>query len=198
MKKQRKIFVTGIMVAAILFGSIGISAYSGHDADVIDKTVHKYAPVGASVGIIEHGEIKEIRNYGYANKHEKKKVTDETRFKIASISKTVTAYGIIQLVEQGKLDLDAPGSDEYGYSNPLPTIDEVLKMHDVRLMRKPGEKFEYSEFADYGIFQLVIEEGTGMSFEEYMEKEIFELLGMDQTDYANETNAKVELAIPYA
>ena len=231
MKKQRKIFVTGIMVAAILFGSIGISAYSGHDADVIDKTVHKYAPVGASVAIIEHGEIKEIRNYGYANRHEKKKVTDETRFKIASISKTVTAYGIMQLVEQGKLDLDAPvnayltkwkipeseygedrvtlrmllshtagvtGSNEYGYSNPLPTIDEALKMHDVRLKRKPGEKFEYSEFTDYGICQLVIEEVTGMPFEEYMEKEIFDPLGMNQTDYANETNAKGELAIPYA
>ena len=103
------------MVAAILFGSIGINVYRGHNADVVDKTVHKYAPVGASVAIIEHGEIKELRNYGYANKNEKKKVTDETRFKIASISKTVTAYGI---------------------------------------------------------FQLVIEEGTGMSFEEYMETEI--------------------------
>lgn len=221
----------GSIVAFLVAGAVLVGNFCGNRQDEIDRTVHKYAPTGASVAIIEQGKIKEIRNYGYADKEEKKPVTDETRFKIASVSKTVTSYAVMQLVEQGKLDLDVPvnqyltkwkipqseygenkvtlrmllshtagltGSNEYGYGEPLPSIDEALSMRDVKLKREPGTQFEYSEFTGHGICQLVIEEVTGMSFEEYMVTQVFEPLGMYQTDYANHTNEKGELAVPYA
>lgn len=231
MKKGSKYFIMGSIVAFLVAGAVLVGNFCGNRQDEIDRTVHKYAPTGASVAIIEQGKIKEIRNYGYADKEEKKPVTDETRFKIASVSKTVTSYAVMQLVEQGKLDLDVPvnqyltkwkipqseygenkvtlrmllshtagltGSNEYGYGEPLPSIDEALRIHDVKLKREPGTQFEYSEFTGHGICQLVIEEVTGMSFEEYMVTQVFEPLGMYQTDYANHTNEKGELAVPYA
>ncbi len=231
MKKERKYYIIGSIVTFLVAGAVLVGIFCGNRQDEIDRTVHKYAPTGASIAIIEQGKIKEIRNYGYADKEEKKLVTDETRFKIASVSKTVTSYAVMQLVEQGKLDLDAPvnqyltkwkipqseygenkvtlrtllshtagltGSNEYGYTEPLPSIDEALSMHDVKLKREPGTLFEYSEFTGHGICQLVIEEVTGMSFEEYMVTQVFEPLGMYQTDYANHTNEKGELAVPYA
>ena len=231
MKKGSKYFIMGSIVAFLVAGAVLVGNFCGNKQDEIDRTVHKYAPTGASVAIIEQGKIKEIRNYGYADKEEKKPVTDETRFKIASVSKTVTSYAVMQLVEQGKLDLDVPvnqyltkwkipqseygenkvtlrmllshtagltGSNEYGYGEPLPSIDEALRIHDVKLKREPGTQFEYSEFTGHGICQLVIEEVTGMSFEEYMVTQVFEPLGMYQTDYANHTNEKGELAVPYA
>ena len=49
-----------------------------------------------------------FENFGYANKKEKTKVTEDTKFKIASISKTVTSYAVMQLVDHGILDLDTP------------------------------------------------------------------------------------------
>ena len=228
---KRVILSVLCMVVFIMAGVLAFEKYQEAPRDEIDKTMQKYAPTGASIAIIEHGEIKEIRNYGYADKEAKKPVTDQTRFKIASVSKTVTAYGVMQLVEQGKLDLDVSvnqyltrwkipesaygednvtlrmllahtagltGSDEYGYTEPLPGIDEALRIKDVKLKREPGTQFEYSEFTGYGICQLVIEEVTGMPFEEYMVTQIFEPLGMAYTDYANESNEKGELAIPYA
>lgn len=231
MKKERKYYIIGSIVTFLVAGVVLVGTFCGNRQDEIDRTVHKYAPTGASIAIIEQGKIKEIRNYGYADKEEKKEVTDEIRFKIASVSKTVTSYAVMQLVEQGKLDLDAPvnqyltrwkipqseygenrvtlrmllshtagmtGSNEYGYTEPLPGIDEALSMHDVKLKREPGTLFEYSEFTGHGICQLVIEEVTGMSFEEYMVTQVFEPLGMYQTDYANHSNEKGELAVPYA
>lgn len=231
MKRGFKYLFAATIVTLLVVSTIVLRSHREKWCDKIDQTVEKYAPMGASIAIIEHGEIKEIRNYGYADKKEKKLVTDQTRFKIASISKTVTTYAVMQLVEEGKLDLDAPvnqyltkwkipeseygenevtlrmllshtagltGSDEYGYSEPLPTIDEALKMRDVRLKRKPGAQFEYSEFVGHGICQLVIEEVTGMQFEKYMVTQVFEPMGMNHTDYANQSNEKGELAIPYA
>lgn len=199
MKKEMK-YLCIVMITMLL--AVGVTRCNrGNSQDEIDNTVQKYAPTGASIALIEHGEIKEIRNYGYADKEEKELVTDRTRFKIASVSKTVTSYAVMQLVEQGKLNLDIPvnqyltrwkipeseygenkvtlrmllshtagltGSNEYGYADPLPSIDEALSIHDVKLKREPGIQFEYSEFVGHGICQLVIEEVTGMKFEEYM------------------------------
>lgn len=229
MKKEMKYLCIVMITMLLAVGVVGCSR--GNSQDELDKTVQKYAPTGASIALIEHGEIKEIRNYGYADKEEKELVTDQTRFKIASVSKTVTSYAVMQLVEQGKLDLDIPvnqyltrwkipeseygenkvtlrmllshtagltGSNEYGYAEALPSIDEALSIHDVKLKREPGIQFEYSEFVGHGICQLVIEEITGMKFEEYMVTQVFEPLGMYHTDYANQSNDKGELAVSYA
>lgn len=231
MRKEIKCLCVVMIVMLFAVGIVALGYNKGNNQDKIDRTVQKYAPTGASIAIIEHGEIKEIRNYGYADKEEMKLVTDQTRFKIASISKTVTSYAVMQLVEQGKLNLDVPvnqyltrwkipeseygenkvtlrmllshtagltGSNEYGYAEPLPSVDEALSIHDVKLKRKPGIQFEYSEFVGHGICQLVIEEVTGMRFEEYMVTQVFEPLGMNQTDYANQSNEKGNLAVPYA
>ncbi len=49
-----------------------------------------------------------IRGYGWADQEAARPVTPETVFGVASISKPVTAWGVMKLVEAGKLDLDAP------------------------------------------------------------------------------------------
>ena len=88
MKKEMKYLCVVIITMLLAVGVAGCNR--GNSQDELDKTVQKYAPTGASIALIEHGEIKEIRNYGYADKEEKELVTDQTRFKIASVSKTVT------------------------------------------------------------------------------------------------------------
>lgn len=227
--KNKRILIASMAIVILIAVILG-RAVSMKNKDYIDRLINKYKPVGAAVAIIKDGQISEIRNYGYADLDNKRPVDDETQFKIASISKTVTSYAVMQLVDEGKLDLDEPvntylkkwkvpessfdeskvtlrtlmshtsgltGSDENGYSYPLPTIDEALKHRGIKLKREPGQVFEYSEFTGLGVCQLVVEEVTGEKFEEYMINNVFKRLNMNHTDYSNDNKGK-DFAVPYA
>ncbi len=226
--KQRNVKKIIIIILLLSGLAVGIFASVRNSGDFVDKSIRKYTPQGAAVILIQNGQIAAVKNYGYADKKSKVEVSENTKFKIASISKTVTAYAIMQLVDDGTLDLDTPvnkylsswkipengydveevtlrtlmshtsgisGSDENGYKEPLPTVEQALKERNIQLKRNPGEQFEYSEFSGFGICQLVIEDVTGIKFEEYMKQNVFERLGMYGTDYANKAKG---LAIPYA
>lgn len=63
--------------------------------------------IGAAVTIVKDGETLVQRGYGFANLEEMSEVDpQETVFRIASVSKTFTAVAVMQLAEQGKLDLE--------------------------------------------------------------------------------------------
>lgn len=76
----------------------------------IDETIHKfmkqYRIPGLSIAIAKGGKFVLAKGYGYANKEEQVKVSIHHRFRIASVSKPITAVAIMQLVENGKLSLD--------------------------------------------------------------------------------------------
>ena len=62
--------------------------------------------VGGMLIIAKDGEIVFEQCYGYADQRSKDPVTPDTYFKIASVSKLVTAVSVMRLVETGRLDLD--------------------------------------------------------------------------------------------
>ena len=61
---------------------------------------------GVSVAFFDHGKIAWTRTYGYADVATKKRVTPDTLFQAASISKPVAALATLRLVQEGKLNLD--------------------------------------------------------------------------------------------
>ena len=63
---------------------------------------------GVAIATIDAGGINFARGFGLADKEQGRAVDVDTQFQLASISKAVTSWGIMKLVEQGKLDLDAP------------------------------------------------------------------------------------------
>jgi CubicO group peptidase (beta-lactamase class C family) len=63
---------------------------------------------GAGVAILTGGEIAWAGGFGFADVKTERPVTGDTVFNIGSISKTVAAWGLLRLVEAGKLDLDTP------------------------------------------------------------------------------------------
>lgn len=68
-----------------------------------------YADIpGMSAALIRNGKLVWRRNFGVANAETGEAVTDATIFEAASLSKIVTAYAALQLVDQGKLELDRP------------------------------------------------------------------------------------------
>lgn len=74
----------------------------------VPELIKKYNIPGTAVGIIKNGELEYILNYGEADRRLDKKVTDDTLFQVASLSKSVTAYGVMNLVEDGVINLDDP------------------------------------------------------------------------------------------
>jgi CubicO group peptidase (beta-lactamase class C family) len=63
---------------------------------------------GLSVAVAVDGKIVWSEGFGFADLENNLKVTPATRFRIASVSKPITAAAMARLYDQGKLDLDAP------------------------------------------------------------------------------------------
>jgi serine beta-lactamase-like protein LACTB len=63
---------------------------------------------GLSLAVIDHSQILLTRAYGLADFENSAPVTPDTIFRIASLSKPITATAAMKLVAAGKLDLDAP------------------------------------------------------------------------------------------
>ena len=165
-------------------------------------------------------------------------VDRDTLFQVASMSKWITAWGVMTLVEAGTLDLDAPVStyltrwslpktefdnggvtvrrllshtagltDGLGYGGfapgqPVqPLVASLTRAADaspgadgaVRVGIEPGSAFKYSG-GGYTLLQLIIEEVSGQSFNDYMKSAVFEPLGMTRSTYSLEGASTTNVA----
>jgi len=78
---------------------------------------------GAAVGVMQGGEIIHMGGYGLANVEWSAPITEQTVFRLASISKPLTACAVMVLAERGDLDLHAPITD---YLPDYPTSGHQL------------------------------------------------------------------------
>ena len=74
----------------------------------IEEVMQTYDLPGFAIGVVKDNEVVYARGFGYKNIDTKEPVTTTTLFHMASISKPFVATAIMQLVEQGKIDLEAP------------------------------------------------------------------------------------------
>ncbi len=63
---------------------------------------------GLAIAIVQNGDLSEFRGYGLSSVEHEVPVTVRSIFEIGSVTKQVTAVGIMLLVEDGRVDLDAP------------------------------------------------------------------------------------------
>ena len=68
--------------------------------------MEKHRLPGASIAVTNGGKVVFAKGYGYADVAVNEKVQRDSLFRIASISKPITAVAVLQLYERGKLDLD--------------------------------------------------------------------------------------------
>ena len=73
----------------------------------IENRMKETSIQGLSIAVIRDYKIEWAKGYGWADIEEKRKVTTETRFQAASISKSINSMGVLKLVEDGKLDPEA-------------------------------------------------------------------------------------------
>ena len=95
--------------------TIGGGGHADLDAFVAKAFKEKHA-AGGAVMVAKGGQLIYEYYYGYQNTKTKVPITRYSYFRVASVSKMISAIGIMTLVEQGRLDLDTDLSDYYGYT----------------------------------------------------------------------------------
>jgi len=78
---------------------------------VIQRLMETEKLPGVSVALAKDGKVIWQQAFGYANVEKKIAATPHTAYSLASISKPITATGLMRLVEQKKVDLDRPAND---------------------------------------------------------------------------------------
>jgi CubicO group peptidase (beta-lactamase class C family) len=165
---------------------------------------------GASVIVVRNGEIVFRQSYGMANLEERIQATQQTQYRLASLTKQFTAAAILTLADRGKLSLDdritrfLPTLPEKGitirqllthtsglidYEDLIPTgTKSQLKDIDVLHLLEsqsstyfsPGSKFRYSN-TGYAFLALIVERASGRRFADFLRENIFAPLGMQST-----------------
>ena len=133
---------------------------------------------GMSAAIVEDQELVWAEGFGYANLENQIEASPDTPYGLASVTKPVAAVIIMQLVEEGLIDLDAPIAN-YGVTllgNEI-TVRHLLTHTSEGI---PGSKHEYNG-SRYGYLSGVIEGATGKTFAENLSERILLPQGMDNT-----------------
>ena len=76
----------------------------------IGRGLKKYRIPGAALALVHEGSVVAERGFGVLRRGETTAVESTTVFQVASVSKPVAAVGVLQLAEEGVLDLDRPVS----------------------------------------------------------------------------------------
>jgi N-acyl-D-amino-acid deacylase len=73
---------------------------------IIPALMRKWAIPGGAVGVVKDGRLVLAHGYGWADTERRQPVEPDSLFRIASLSKALTAAAVLKLVETGKLKLD--------------------------------------------------------------------------------------------
>ena len=95
---------------------------------LIPILIEKYKIPGVAVSIIHNNSVELIKGYGFKDKKEKSAVETDTLFQVASISKTLTAWGVMKLVEANLIDLDKPISEYLTLKKSILPKDDIKKI----------------------------------------------------------------------
>jgi serine beta-lactamase-like protein LACTB, mitochondrial len=116
---------SGLAGSAVLAATPG-QAVKEARARVLEDFVPKVPGLAAAAGL--DGKLIWSEGFGLADLQAKKPVSTETLFRIGSISKPVTAAGLMRLVERGQLDLDA---DIHRYVPDFPDKGQVITTREL-------------------------------------------------------------------
>ena len=90
--------------AAIEIGALELTAR-------VNEILSRHPAVGLALTVVRNGRLEFFHGHGVADIASNTAITQDTVLRIASITKTFTAIAVMQLWEQGLLDLDAPAND---------------------------------------------------------------------------------------
>ncbi|CAA9572947.1 MAG: Beta-lactamase class C-like and penicillin binding proteins (PBPs) superfamily [uncultured Truepera sp.] len=146
--------VLGSVTAAVCLVGSGTFAQPSFDTAQLDVFVEEmmdaYDVPGVGLAVVEDGEVGYVRGYGVRDVTTGAPVTPNTQFAIGSTTKSFTALGMMLLVEEGRVDLDAPVTTylpEFRLSDPESTRTATVRhllSHTTGLVRTDASTFDTS------------------------------------------------------
>jgi len=169
--------------------------------------------IGASGSYSVNGKVIWESAVGYSDKKQNKPFNLDTQVRTASIAKSMTAIAVMQLVEQGLIDINQPidkyipefvqkhktkittkhllshtsGMDAYKNNKEAEnkinyaTLSDAYDLFKNRKLRfEPGTQFYYTSYG-YVVLGMLIENVSGLSYEAYMQKNIWDRIDMNNT-----------------
>ncbi|HZR42047.1 MAG TPA: serine hydrolase domain-containing protein [Ktedonobacteraceae bacterium] len=172
---------------------------------------------GATVSVVKDGKLLFAKGYGYADlQHNEPVNASTTLFRIGSVSKLFTWTAVMQLAEEGKVNLHADvntylktfkipatypqpitlanllthtaGFEDSGLGILVPTAHDLqplgqwLATHMPARVRAPGV---FTAYSNYGatLAGYIVEQVSGMPFDQYIEQHIYQPLNMSQSTF---------------
>lgn len=209
-----------------------VMATQGFVENMLREFMKQRNAPGLVYGVILDGRLLYYGGFGVINLERGYKADPTSLFRIASMSKSITAVAILQLRDAGKLSLDDPASKYIPEmknlrlltsDSPVITIrhllthgsglpednawgDRQLDATDAELRKlmadgpsfstPVGTEYEYSNVG-FALLGQIVQVVSGMSFEEYTTRNIFEPLGMKNTVWEYSKAPGEKLALGY-
>ncbi|MBB3701171.1 beta-lactamase family protein [Flammeovirga yaeyamensis] len=179
---------------------------------IFNAKIEAKKTVGVSIAIVDNEKVVYSNGYGYSNKEEEIKASDQSIYRVGSITKSFTALSLLKLQEEQKLSLDDPiqkyipeltiksdfDTDNNIYikdilthtsglpndilngmfTEELPKNEWIIDALNKQKMASPRNYFTSYSNVGYMLLGELIERESGMNYSEYINKEIFQSLGM--------------------
>lgn len=225
MKTLRSLPLFLLLTAGCVTSHPGSQRPAGADIDAAARRLMQREGVeGMALAWIEDGRVVHVAAYGRRNVERDLPLTPETVMYGASLTKAAFAYMVMQLVDEGRLDLDAPVTRLL--PKPLPEYEEFIDLADdprwrtltprillthtsgfanfrwleedrkLRFHHDPGTRYGYSGEGLY-ILQLVLEQGLGLDVGQEMQRRVFDRFGMTRTSMTWRPDFAADLADGY-
>lgn len=215
-------FVSVLLALALMAqgGAVASAAVAPDQLDTaridsfVDDYLDRHGLVGAGVAVVHDGEVVHASGRGEGNDAP---ATADTPFSTGSMGKAVTAFAVLQLVDDERVDLDDPvvqhvpefelADNRQGEVTirqllshtsgiPSPTIippahdltEGVANLRNLELASEPGQTHSYSN-SNFHLAARLVEVVTGTPFKEYLDDEVFSPLGMAGTVAVDTTRA---------
>jgi CubicO group peptidase (beta-lactamase class C family) len=199
---------------------------------VVGSALESTGIPGATVSVVADGHLLTERGYGRADTGTgdtpaRDVDPDSTLFRIGSVSKVVTATAVMQLVEQGRLDLDTDVQEYLDFDLPTPegavTLRHLLThtagfeervsglfaapgshpvLRDVVSVDPPAQVFAPGttpSYSNYGntLAGYIVEHVSGEPYDEYLQRHVFDVAGMDSTSSAQPLPAELDARLAH-
>jgi CubicO group peptidase (beta-lactamase class C family) len=169
-----------------------------------------------AVSVMRDGKLAWELAVGAADVETRREATPGTQYRLGSITKTFTAAAVMQLRDEGALDLEDRLDKHIEGAKHAPTIRRLLshtsglqrETHDDAWLQRrfadvdelldtldraegvlpPGARFHYSNLA-FALLGIVVERVSGVPYAQYVETKLLQPLGLDQTTFEPRADA---------
>ncbi len=206
-----------ILCLAVYILSANSQSFDGDTESYIDNLLSSTYPdnePGITVLIAKDGKVLYKKAFGLADIESNTPLSVDNVFPIGSMTKQFTAVAVLQLVNEGKINLNDDIKKylpDYNSHNKIITIENLLThtsgilgfgnaeqkftskediidaIQNDELLFEPGSNFRYSNSAFY-LLGLIIEKASGLTYQEYVQKNIFDPLQMKHSYFDTDEN----------